>query len=293
MAKKLALGRGLSNLLPGADDGNGSIQISTNPDYQEIAIDEIEPNPEQPRKRFQQQELEELAQTIQAVGLIEPVVVRRVGERYQLISGERRWRACRQAGYRKIPAVIKSVSDVQALEMGIIENIQREELNPVEEARAYEQWMDRTGLKPSQLAERVGKDRSTITNLLRLLKFPPEVLTLIEEKKMSAGQARPLLSIGDKKMLLQFAGKIVNEGWSARRVEEEVSQVMEGSRPASTMESARRDPNIARVEERIRSKMTAKVQIVHKTSGAGKIILHYASLDDMERLMEIMGVKGS
>ena len=290
MAKKL--GRGLSNLIPGADSGNGSVNIQTNPEYQELSLDSLVPNPDQPRKKFLQQELEELAATLHAVGLIEPIVVRKTGEKYQIISGERRWRACKIAGFKKIPCVIKQVNDIQALEMGIIENIQREELSPIEEARAYEHLMEKTGLKPGDIALKVGKDRSTITNLLRLLKLPFEVVELIENGKLSAGQARPLIGIGDKNKLHSLIKKIVMEGWTARKVEEEVARIQE---PASASKSgkplSKKDVNVTKLEDRLRSKLTARINIFHKKNGSGKISIGYANLDDLERIIEMLEKK--
>lgn len=285
MAKKTGLGRGLSNLIPGAQEHTGKIQINTNPDYQEIPIQNIFPNPDQPRKRIDRAELEELAKTLHSHGVIEPVVVRRVDDRFQLISGERRWRAAQLSGFKKIPAVIKQVNDTQALEMGIIENIQREELTPIEEARAYEQWMQLTDLKPSNLSEKIGKDRTTIANLLRLLKLPEEVLNLIESKKLSAGQARPLLSIGDKKTLIKIAERIVKENWNARKVEDEVSRLTETSRPTT---SGRKDANISAVENKLRVRLSAKVQITHKKNGSGKITIHYGNINDFDRVLAIL-----
>ena len=295
MAKKTGLGRGLSNLIPGAASGEERYQIQSNPDYRELSIDEIDPNPDQPRKRFTERELQELAETIKSIGLIEPVVVRPRGDRYQLISGERRWRACRMAGYKKIPAVLKQVNDLQALEMGIVENIQREELTAIEEAKAYEYWMKESGLKPGEIADRVGKDRTTITNLIRLLKLPEEILAMIEEKKISAGQARPLLGIGDRKQALLMAGKIAEEGWSARRVEDEVGRMLDppvtGGKARGGVSSKKEDPNIRQVEDRIRSRYTTRVQLSHSGGGKGKIVLQYSNLDELDRILELMGIK--
>lgn len=298
MAKKSGLGRGLSNLIPGADktENTSGIQISTNPDYQEISITEIDPNPNQPRKKFNEGELEELAKTIQSVGVIEPVVVRKMGERFQLISGERRWRACRIAGYKKVPAVIKKVDDIQALEMGIIENVQREELNPVEEARAYDYWMKETGFKPSDIADRIGKDRSTVTNLIRLLKLPDEILDLVENRIISAGQARPLIGIADRRVLSQLAKKIATEGWTARRVEDEVAAIMDGggdSKAKRKTGAMSWDANVKSLEDKIRKKLMSRVQVMHKKAGSGKLIINYANLEDLDRILELMGIAGN
>ena len=291
MAKKL--GRGLSHLLSTADSPGEKAKTVENPDYQEIPIEKIKPNPEQPRKRFNEKDIEELSQTLKSVGLIEPIVVRQLEDEFLIVSGERRWRACRMAGFKKIPAVIKRINDVQALEMGIIENIQREDLNPIEEARAYDTLLKMTGLKPSAVADKVGKDRTTITNLIRLLKLPDQILELIEQKQISAGQARPLLGLGDKTKMLQLAKKIVIQGWSARRVEDEVSNLTDPVSAAKSTKKAgaKKDPNVKSMEEKIRSKYMAKVQVEHKKTGAGKISIHYGNLDDMDRILELLGVK--
>ncbi len=288
MAKRMGLGRGLSNLIPGAESQGGSIQISENPDYQEIPIHEIDPNPNQPRKRFSNDELQELAETIKNVGIIEPVVVRKLGQRFQLISGERRWRAASLAGFKNVPAVIKNVDDLGALEMGIIENVQREELSAIEEARAYELWMNQTGLKPADIAQRVGKDRSTITNLIRLLKLPAEVQSKIELKQITSGQARPLIGIADKRLLSKLVERITQEGWSARRVEEEVGRLTESpdtsEKPKSSAAGAA-DANIRVFEDRLRARFKARVAIQHKKNGSGKIVIHYANLDELDRIL--------
>ncbi|MBI3394600.1 MAG: ParB/RepB/Spo0J family partition protein [Spirochaetia bacterium] len=281
--KKSGLGRGLSNLLPGA------AALSTHPEYQEIPIGEIQASPDQPRKRFDDAEIQELAKTLHTIGLIEPVIVRRRGNVYQLVSGERRWRACRMAGFKKIPAIVKELTDIQALEMGIVENVQREELTAMEEARAYEQWMGLTGQKPSDLADRVGKDRSTVTNLIRLLKLPPEVQDLIERGLLSAGQARPLLGIGDRKTVLSIAGKIAREGWSARRVEEEVARLQDGGTGKSA--GTKKDPNVRHLEDKIRARFTSRVQVAHKKGGAGSITLHYKTLSELDKILDLMGIK--
>ena len=290
MAKKL--GRGLSHLLPTAPSAQSATR--SHPEYQEIPIGEIVPNPEQPRKQFNEREIEELAATLHSVGLIEPVIVRRLEDRYQLISGERRWRACRKAGFKRIPALVKKLNDVQALEMGIIENIQREDLSPIEEARAYEALIEKTGIKPSALAERVGKDRTTVTNLLRLLKLPEPVLDLLSRGELTAGQARPLLSLGDRQVLLRTARTIATQGWSARRVEDEVAKLTDSAGSKSGARSgksaSRVDANTRALEEKIRRKLMAKVKLDHSKKG-GKLTIHYGNLEDLERIMELLGIR--
>ncbi|MBU42613.1 MAG: chromosome partitioning protein ParB [Spirochaetaceae bacterium] len=293
MAKKSGLGRGLSNLIPGASGSAAPTATEGHPDYHELAIDRISPNPDQPRKKFREQEIEELASTLLSVGLIEPIVVRRKGDGYEIISGERRWRAAQQAGFRKIPAVVKQVNESQALEMAIIENVQREDLTVIEEARAYEALMNLSGIKAADVAKKVGRDRATITNLLRLLKLPDEVLELIEDRKLSGGAARPLLSLGDKRTVIKLANKIVEEGWSARKVEEEVARMMEPSTSGSSASggSAPKDASTRKLEERLRARFTARAEVKHKKNGSGQVTLHYANLDDLDRILELLGIK--
>jgi len=281
------LGKGLSNLLPGSD-GKAAIEIKKHPEYQELSPAVIVPNPDQPRKRFSAGEIDELVKTLFSVGLIEPVVVRPMGDKFQLISGERRWMACKKAGFKSIPAIVKKVNDLQALEMGIIENIQREELTPMEEARAYDRLLAHD-LKPQDIAEKVGKDRSTVTNLLRLLKLPEEIQSLIDQKKLSAGQARPLIAIADRRLLLRLATRIVSEGWSARRVEDEVARLQTGSGVSKT--APRKDPNMASLEKKLQSRFSTRVEIAHRRSGSGKVSLRYANLEELDRMLALMGIK--
>lgn len=287
-AKKKGLGKGLANLLP---DIGTSTNESVNSEFHYIDVDKIEPNPDQPRKRFTEKELQELSETIKNVGIIEPVIVRQEKDKYILISGERRWRATKLAGFKKIPAIIKNVDEVKSIELAIIENIQREDLTPIEEARAYETLMKLTNMNIKQIAEKVGKDRSTISNLLRLLKLPEEILHLVEEKKITAGQVRPLLSIADKKMMIQLANKIIEENWSARKVEEEVAKITDPKINSSTNKDNFKDPAIIDIEKKIRAKFTTKVDINHKSNGSGKIILHYANLDEFDRIVELLGIQ--
>jgi len=285
--KRKGLGKGLANLLPDLTD---TVESSQN-EFQYIDVDKIEPNPEQPRKRFQQNVLQELSETIKNVGVIEPIIVRKENDKYILISGERRWRATKLAGFKKIPAIVKNVDEIKSAELSIIENIQREDLTPIEEARAYDRLIKLTNLNIKEIADRVGKDRSTISNLLRLLKLPEEIQQLVEEKKLTAGQARPLLSIADKKMMMHLANKIVLEGWNARKVEDEVAKITNPVSNKTKGEGNDKDPSILEIEKKIRAKFTTKVDIIHKSNGSGKIVLHYANLDEFDRIIELLGIK--
>lgn len=288
--KKKGLGKGLSNLLP---EVNTSIASdSTNKEFQYINIDDIEPNPNQPRKKFNEKDLLELSETIKNVGIIEPIIVKQNNNNFIIISGERRWRAAKLAGFKKIPAIIKNLDEIRSIEIAIIENIQRENLTPLEEARAYDNLLKISNLSIKEIADKVGKDRSTISNFLRLLKLPPEIQNLVEDKKLTAGQVRPLLSINDKKMMIHLATKIADEGWSARKVEEEVAKLTDTSlkQPKNKKENFK-DPSILEIEKKIRSKFTTKVNIEHSSNGSGKIVLHYANLDEFDRILELLGIE--
>ncbi len=288
---KKPLGRGLSNLFQGLNtlDPN-HINISENPNYKELPIEQVFPNPNQPRKLFEEKEMSDLLETIQEVGLIEPIVVRFIKEKeYQIIAGERRYRAAIKAGFKKIPSIIKQANEIQALELGIIENIQRQELNPIEEARAYLLWMESTQEKMEVLARKVGKDRSTIKNLIRLLKLPEEIQILIEKKVLTVGQARPLLSIGDPQLIKKIAKKIINENWNSRRVEDEVGKMTETKKVSYSTEKDK-DANSLTLEKKLRARFSAKVTVNHKKNGSGNITLHYGNLNDLDRLLESMGL---
>ncbi|MCS7204239.1 MAG: ParB/RepB/Spo0J family partition protein [Leptospiraceae bacterium] len=286
MEKRKSLGKGLANLLPEIT----SIQDGVISEYQYIDVDSIIPNPDQPRKKINELELEGLAETIKNVGIIEPIIVRKKDEGYVIISGERRWRAAKMAGFKKIPAIIKNdLDEIKSLEMAIIENIQREDLTPIEEAKAYEKLIELTKWNIKQVAEKVGKDRSTVSNLLRLLKLPEEIQDLVNEKKITAGQVRPLLSIADKKMMIQLAQKIINEDWSARKVEEEVAKLTDPKNKRSKKENFK-DPTLIKIESKLRAKFTTKVEIQHQNSGSGKIVIHYANLDEFDRILELLGI---
>ncbi len=282
--KKKGLGKGLSNLLP---DISTDEKDNFNTEYQYIDLHKIIPNPDQPRKHISEKELNELAETIKNVGIIEP---KKEGDKFMIISGERRWRAAQIVGFKKIPAIIKNhVDEIKKLEMAIIENIQREDLNPIEEARSYERLVQLTNLTIKEIGVKVGKDRSTISNLLRLLKLPEEIQQLLVEKKISVGQARPLLSITDKKMMIHLANKITNENWSSRKVEEEVAKLTETKKVKE--KDSFKDPSILEIEKKIRAKFSTKAEIQHHSNGNGKIILHYANLDEFDRILGELGIE--
>ncbi len=277
------LGRGLSALL--GEDTASAVDIGT----PEIDIDLIEPNPEQPRTRFAEKSLDELAQSIRANGVVQPIVVRRVGGRYQIVAGERRWRAAQRAELRRIPAVVKDVPDDQLLELALIENIQRQELNPIEEAKAYRKLIDTVGLTQETVAQRVGKERTVITTAMRLLRLPGEIQRVIEEGGLSAGHGRALLMTDDPTLQRVVANKAIDNGWSVREMEKAVKR---GKSPQTTGNKAVNrtiDANVKSAETKLMRRFSTNVKIIPAKKGAGgRIEIEYYSPDDLERIYELL-----
>ena len=270
-------------------------KVSSNEKIIYLEIYKIQVLKDQPRKIFNDDKILELSKSIKNVGILQPLIVKdNFNGTFTLLAGERRWRAAQFAEMQKVPCIIKNVKDSKSYEIALIENIQREDLNPIEEARAYEQLMSLTGMKASAIADKVGKDRTTITNLIRLLKLPEQILQLIEEGQIKAGQARPLLGLGDKAMMYQLAKKIVIQGWSARRVEDEIARITDpaGVKTKTGKKVAgRKDANVKALEEKIRKQYMAKVQVEHTRKGGGRISIHYGNLDDLDRILGLLGVK--
>lgn len=296
--KNSVLGRGLGNLIGGGNKTNSSNsgsgnEESNNSGLREIKISEIRTNPNQPRKSFSSETISQLAETIKLHGVIQPIIVKKLPEGFELIAGERRLRACKEAGLVKIPAIIKSFNERDSIEVALLENIQREDLNPIEEALAYQKIAEKLNLKAGEIANRVGKNRSTVANLIRLLQLPESVKDLVASKKLSEGQARPLLSIGDKRKLEETAHKIIEKGMTVREVEEYVARITGDSRPSKPVGKASKvDPSILQIESKIRNKLSARVAISHnESSGKGKITLSYSNMDEMERILDKMGIK--
>src|SRR5918998_2978429 len=243
MTRKV-LGRGLSALLSEATP-----QVSE--DLKEIDLDLIEPNNLQPRTRFDEAQLEELAQSIKANGIVQPLLVRKVdGMRYQIVAGERRWRAAQRAGLQRVPAVVREIPDDKLLELALIENIQRQELNAIEEAHAYKRLIDTLGLTQEVVAQRVGRDRSFITNYLRLLRLPEDIQRLVEEEKISMGHARALLGIDDSDVQRRLARNVIEQSLSVRDTERAIKRIIAGASPAAaTLPAPKRDDANIRAAE--------------------------------------------
>lgn len=260
-------------------------------DLKEIDIDLIEPNNLQPRTRFDEAQLEELAQSIKANGIVQPVLVRRIGgERYQLVAGERRWRAAQRAGLQKVPAVIREVPDDRMLELALIENIQRQELNAIEEAHAYKRLIETLGLTQETVAQRVGRDRTFVTNYLRLLRLPEDIQQLVEENKISMGHARALLGIDDAGKQRELALNIVEQSLSVRETERAIKRIIANSESVDTVPVKTEDPNYRAAEDKLRRRFGTKIRILPNNNGTGgKIEIQYYSDQDLQRLYEQLG----
>lgn len=279
------LGRGLSALL--GDEKVEEVQGATSI---EIDIDLISPNPEQPRTRFAEENLEELTQSIRANGVVQPIVVRQRGNRYEIVAGERRWRASQRAELRRIPAVVKEVSDDKMLELALIENIQRQELNPVEEARAYSKLIAELELTQEVVAERVGKSRTVVTTAIRLLRLPNEVLREIEQGRISAGHGRALLMTTDPMIQRQVANSIIDFGLSVRETEKTVKRLAKSPQTNEKKQVTRVvDANVKAAETRLMRTLSTNVKIKPDKKGiGGKIEIEYYSVDDLDRIYQLI-----
>lgn len=286
MARK-PLGRGLSALL--GDSPTAVAEAKSEININEVDIDLIEPNPEQPRTRFVESALEELAASIRSNGIVQPIVVRRKGESYQIVAGERRWRAAQKAGLRRVPVTLKEISDEKLLEVALIENIQRQELNVVEEARAYRKLLDNIGFTQEELAERVGKDRSMISTALRLLKLPEQVLELIETEGLTPGHARALLITDNAAHQIEVAKAIVDFNLNVREVERMVKRKLAGKAVTDKDKevTSAKDPNVRLAETKLMRALGTNVKITpSKKSGEGKIEIEYYNPTDLDRIYE-------
>lgn len=291
--QRKALGKGLSALLPGRAAAPAPALEPTKPTQSGLAtipLAQIDPNPMQPRTVFQPDRLEELAASIRSSGIIQPLIVRRYGSRYQIVAGERRWRAAKMAGLTEVPAVVQEVADPVMLELALIENIQREDLNPIETAHAFERLQRDLNLSHEELGRRTGKDRTTITNLLRLLKLPIEVQQLLAEHRISQGHARALLGLPDAQDQIRLAEKAAAQGLSVRQVEAQVQELAADSRRASTQGAARResaqDPNVRAAAEKLQTVLGTRVRIVELSDQRGRIEIEYYSQEELDRLFQ-------
>ncbi|MBI3182869.1 MAG: ParB/RepB/Spo0J family partition protein [Myxococcales bacterium] len=277
--KKRALGRGLSALIPQASppaqEGKGVLRLP---------LEEVRRDGAQPRKAFHEEGLAGLAESIRSQGVIQPVLVRRDGKGYRLIAGERRWRAAQLAGLKEIPALLREATDADAFEMALVENLQREDLNPIEEAQAYRRLMEERSLTQEQLSQRVGKDRSTVANALRLLGLPEEVRGMLVEGAIDMGHARALLGLGKASEMANLARAVVSERLSVRETERRVKRGRGGS---GRKKEARQSPQARSVVEELQRKLGTKVRL-HDRGGKGTLEMEFYSYEDLDRLLAIL-----
>lgn len=299
--KKSALGKGLSALLEGnITTDSESVAIgqpvadASSPKQSPggvslIPLQQIEANPFQPRTEFDEAALKELAESIQTQGIIQPITVRRMShDRYQIISGERRYKASRLAGLTSIPAYVRTANDQSMLEMALVENIQRENLNALEIAISYQRLIEECSLTQEALGERVGKERSTVTNYLRLLKLPPQVQFAIRDGRITMGHARAILGVDDIGMQLKIFNDIIENDLSVRKVEDLVRQNSPKKKGKDKKGNASWAVEVRNLEDRLEHRFETKVAIKHKDNGSGQIIFNYFSNDDLNRLMDLL-----
>ena len=296
--KRGGLGKGLDSLIP--DNGKGADRekkvkvvekvvekIIEKPSEVKLKINQIEPNRDQPRKKFDETALQELADSIRQFGILQPLIVQERENYYEIIAGERRWRAAKLAGLKELPVIIRTMTDQEIVEISLIENIQRENLNPIEEAAAYRRLLTEFHLKQEEVAERVGKSRTAVTNSMRLLKLDERVQQMVVEEMLSTGHARALLAIEDPDLQFQTANKIYNEKLSVREVEKLVKKIGK-EKPVKKEKNFQQDAVFQDLEERMKASLGTKVSINRKDEQKGKIEIEYYSIEELERLMELI-----
>ncbi len=276
-----ALGRGLGALLPTKPlppPMNGEAD-----EPQTVPVDFIDPNPLQPRRLFHSERLEELAQSIRTNGIIQPLVVRKAGNRYQLVAGERRWRASKLAGVSHVPVVVRQIPDDRLLEITLVENIQREDLNAIETAIAFDRMMKELSLDAEEIGQRTGKDRTTIVNSVRLLQLPSDIQQLVAERRLSAGHARCLLSLPSGDLQREVAERAVAQGWSVRQIERTTQRMLEGRKPKH-VDEIDTDPNVKAAIQELERVLGTNVRIVERARQKGRIEIEYYSSEDLDRI---------
>jgi ParB family chromosome partitioning protein len=290
MSKNRALGKGLSSLLPRPPIAPIAPPVVEGP-VTELPIEAIQPNPNQPRKDFRQDQLLELALSITRDGIIQPLVVRKSGGQYELVAGERRLRAAKIAGLQKVPVVVQAIADDRILEIALIENIQREDLNPIELAQAFERMATELSLNHEEIGARTGKDRATITNSIRLLQLPLELQEMVARRELSPGHARAILKVRSEAEQKELAQKILKEGWTVRKAEGYSSPSAQPKPEREIAAPSEIDPNVKAAIEEMERALGTRVRILEKAGGQGKIEIEYYSSDDLDRIYSIISAQ--
>ena len=278
--QKKGLGKGLGALIPGAEEAKDS------PAFQ-VGVDKIHPNPRQPRRLFDESRIDELAASVEQKGVIQPLLVRRGEDGYELIAGERRLRAALRAGLKEVPVLVREADDVESLQLALIENLQREDLNPIEEASAYRRLQEEFGWGQEEIAVRVGKSRPAVANCMRLLSLPREIQDEVARGKLPAGQARALLGLEREAVMLAAAREVIAKGLSTRETERLVRRLKLGRR--ERREASLSNPDLRSLIEKLQRSLGTKVRLIHRaSSGKGKIVIEYYSSVELERIIQAM-----
>lgn len=310
--KKSGLGKGLDSLIPpsskpaeknklttekkekseetGKQAKNANIDAASGETKVKISL--VEPNREQPRKQFDEDSLVELSESIKQYGILQPLIVSNKGDYYEIIAGERRWRAAKLAGLKEVPVIIKEYNNREVVEISLIENIQRENLNPIEEAQAYRRLLDEFHLKQDEVAERVSKSRTAVTNSLRLLKLAPKVQQMLVDEMISAGHARTILGIEDQDMQVTVANKVFDEKLSVRETEKLIKDILKPKKSKEIIVNTAEDAAYEQLEEKMKGWLGTKVSIARKKNHKGKIEIEYYSQEELERLVDLFGSIG-
>ena len=295
MALKRGLGKGLDSLIPTnvmmeSEVKHATVSTASSPEEEKdgtlmVKLSKVEPNREQPRKNFDEESLQELAESLKQFGMLQPILVQNRGDYYEIIAGERRWRAAKIAGLKEVPVIVRELTDQEIVEISLIENIQREDLNPIEEAQAYKRLLTEFHLKQDEVAERVSKSRTAVTNSMRLLKLCDEVQKMVVDDMISTGHARALISIEDPEEQYLIAQKIFDEKLSVREVEKLVKDLYKPPKPPKE-ENKTLQAIYQEISERLKQSLSTKVSVSAKQNGAGKIEIEFYNHEDLERLLE-------
>lgn len=281
MLKKSGLGKGMAALLP-------VVSVAEDKNYFLCPIEKIQPNPNQPRKQFAPEKLEELAASIKEKGIIQPLVVTQKDGYYEIIAGERRWRASQKAGLRELPVVIREASEDAIMELALIENIQREDLNAIEEAQAYKALVEHFGISQDEVAKRVGKNRTTVTNALRLLRLPDEIQQDVVEERMSMGHARALLGLESEELIHKARHEILHRLLSVRAAEELVNRLKRGPRPEAAKPARQPDLLMVALEEQLQKQFQTRVAIRRGAAGKGALEIHFNTTEELTRIVDLL-----